>query len=141
VSRREFTKATKRAALARSEGRCEAVGAWYNLAPGCRCNAPLAAGVEFDHIDLDANSHDNSIENCAAVCIPCHRFKSAKIDTPKAAKTLRQQDKDRGVARPKQSIRSAGFQKAPAKEPKQIPANQSYLYRLWSAGRSTGEGT
>lgn len=119
MARREFTKATKRAALTRSEGRCEAVGAWYNLAPGCRCNAPLAAGVEFDHIDLDANSHDNSLENCAAVCIPCHRFKSAKIDTPKAAKTLRQQDKDRGISRPKQSIRSAGFQKAPAKEPKQ----------------------
>lgn len=141
MSRRDFTKPVKRAALARSEGRCEAVGAWYNLAPGCRCNAPLAAGVEFDHIDLDANSHDNSLENCAAVCVPCHKFKTAKIDTPKAAKTLRQQDKARGVARPKQSIRSAGFQKAPAKEPKQIPANQSYLYRLWSAGKSTGEGT
>lgn len=141
MARREFTKVTKRAALARSEGRCEGVGAWYNLAPGCRCNAPLAAGVEFDHIDLDANSHDNSLENCAAVCIPCHKFKSAKIDTPKAAKTLRQQDKDRGIARSKQSIHSAGFQKAPAKEPKHIPANQSYLYRLWSAGRSTGEGT
>lgn len=141
MSRRDFTKPVKRAALTRSEGRCEAVGAWYNLAPGCRCNAPLAAGVEFDHIDLDANSHDNSLENCAAVCVPCHKFKTAKIDTPKAAKTLRQQDKARGVARPKQSIRSAGFQKAPAKEPKQIPANQSYLYRLWSAGKSTGEGT
>jgi 5-methylcytosine-specific restriction protein A len=140
MARREFTKATKRAALARSEGRCEAVGSWYNLAPGCRCNAPLAAGVEFDHIDLDANSHDNSLENCAAVCIPCHRFKSAKIDTPKAAKTLRQQDKDRGIARPKQSIRSAGFQKAPAKEPKQQLARRP-LSAVWEPGIGDHDGT
>lgn len=137
MSRHEFTKATKRAALARSEGRCEAVGAWYNLAPGCRCNAPLAAGVEFDHIDLDANSHDNSLENCAAVCIPCHRFKSANIDTPKAAKTLRQQDKARGVSRPKQSIPSRP--KAPAKQPKQQPPNQSLIYRMWQAGQARGD--
>jgi len=137
VARREFTKATKRAALTRSGGRCEAVGAWYKLAPGCRCNAPLAAGVEFDHIDLDANSHDNSLENCAAVCVPCHKFKTAKIDTPKAAKTLRQQDKARGIARPKQSIPSRP--KAPAKEPKHQPPQQSHLYRMWVAGQSRGD--
>jgi 5-methylcytosine-specific restriction protein A len=140
MARREFTKATKRAALARSGGRCEAVGAWYNLAPGCRCNAPLAAGVEFDHIVLDANSHDNSLENCAAVCIPCHRFKSAKIDTPKAAKTLRQQDKARGIARPKQQIRSRGFP-APDKPERitkqSLPPRQ--IYGLWPAS-SNREG-
>jgi len=142
MARREFTKATKRAALARSEGRCEAVGAWYNLEPGCRCNAPLAAGVEFDHIDLDANSHDNSLENCAAVCVPCHKFKTAKIDTPKAAKTLRQQDKARGIARPKQQIRSAPFPKPdkPARITKQQPPRRP-LYATWPAGKSTGEGT
>lgn len=140
MARCEFTKATKRAALARSEGRCEAVGAWYDLEPGCRCNAPLAAGVEFDHIDLDANSHDNSLENCAAICIPCHRFKSAKVDTPKAAKTLRQQDKARGVARPKQQIPGRGFP-APDK-PERItkqPLPPRAMFRLWPAS-SNREG-
>jgi len=143
VARNEFTKATKRAALARSEGRCEAVGAWYNLEPGCRCNAPLADGVEFDHIVLDANSKDNSLENCAATCIPCHKFKSAKIDTPKAAKTLRQQDKARGIARPKQNIPGRGFPAPdkPARITKQQAPQQSHLYRMWLAGQSTGEGT
>jgi len=138
MARREFTKATKRAALTRSGGRCEAVGAWYNLAPGCRCNAPLAAGVEFDHIDLDANSHDNSLENCAAVCIPCHKFKTAKIDTPKAAKTLRQQDKARGIARPKQQIRSAPFPKPdkPERITKQLPPRRP-LYATWAAGMNS----
>lgn len=142
MARRDFTKPVKRAALARSEGRCEAVGAWYNLEPGCRCNAPLAAGVEFDHIDLDANSHDNSLENCAAVCIPCHKFKTAKIDTPKAAKTLRQQDKARGIARPTQKIPGRGFPSPdkPERITKQLPPRRP-LYATWAAGKSTGEGT
>lgn len=97
MSRREFTKATKRAALERSGLLCEAVGAWYGLEPGQRCNAPLGYGVEFDHIDLDANSKDNSLENCAAVCPKCHGFKTRHHDIPVAAKTLRQQDKARGI--------------------------------------------
>jgi 5-methylcytosine-specific restriction protein A len=112
ADRREFTKPTKRAALLRSGGKCEAVGTWYGLPAGQRCGADLAYGVQYDHIILDANSKDNSLENCAAVCIKCHKHKSAKVDTPTAAKTLRQQDAARGIKRPKQAIRSAGFPKA-----------------------------
>ena len=99
MSRREFTKATKREALKRSEKRCEAVGPWYGLDEGQRCNAPLGYGVEFDHIDLDANSKDNSLSNCAAVCLKCHDFKTRFRDIPLAAKTLRQQDKNAGIRR------------------------------------------
>ena len=65
-----------------------------------RCRAPLSYGVEFDHIILDANSKDNSLENCAAVCIKCHRWKSANHDIPLAAKTVRQQDKAAGIRSP-----------------------------------------
>lgn len=97
MARREFTKPVRREALARSGGCCEAVGAWYGLSPGHRCNAPLGYGVEFDHIDLDANSKDNSLSNCAAVCVKCHDYKTRHVDTPKAAKTLRQQDKAAGI--------------------------------------------
>ncbi len=96
-NRREFTKETKRQALKRSEGKCEAVGPMYGLEPGQRCNAPLAYGVEFDHIVMDANSHDNSLENCAAACIRCNRWKTAKHDIPMAAKTVRMQDKHLGI--------------------------------------------
>lgn len=74
MPRREFKKETKRHALARSGGKCEAVGEWYGLESGQRCNAPLAYGVQFDHIDLDANSKDNSLDNCAATCPRCHRW-------------------------------------------------------------------
>lgn len=90
MARREFTTATRKAALKRSNMRCEAVGEWYGLGPGQRCHAGLAQGVEYDHIVLDANSKDNSLENCAAVCIRCHRYKTAHHDTPTAAKTVRQ---------------------------------------------------
>jgi len=97
MSRAEFSKPTKREALKRSGGKCEAAGAMYGLAPGQRCNADLAYGVEYDHIILDANSKDNSLENCCACCPSCHRWKTSHIDTPTAAKTLRQQDKNNGI--------------------------------------------
>lgn len=97
MNRREFDKPTKRKALERSGKLCEASGPMYGLPIGQRCNAPLAYGVEFDHVILDANSKDNSLGNCAAVCVKCHRHKTTKHDTPLAAKTLRQQDKARGI--------------------------------------------
>ncbi|MFC6487311.1 HNH endonuclease signature motif containing protein [Nitratireductor sp. GCM10026969] len=97
MARREFTKPIKRQALKRSGGFCEAVGEWYGLKPGQRCNANLSYGVQFDHIDLDANSKDNSLGNCAAVCLRCHDHKTRTRDIPVASKTLRQQDKALGI--------------------------------------------
>lgn len=94
--RREFSKQTKRDALQRAGTLCEAAGPMYGLSAE-RCNAPLAYGVEFDHVILDANSKDNSLENCAAVCVKCHKWKTAKHDTPLAAKTVRQQDMGAGI--------------------------------------------
>ena len=119
MSRKEFTGKTRKAALARSTMRCEAVGAWYGLEPGQRCSASLSGGVEYDHIVLEANSHDNSLENCAAVCISCHRFKTANRDTPTAAKTVRQSFMGMKT-RPKAKIPSAP--KAPKPERDRLPA-------------------
>lgn len=100
MSRAEFSKPTKREALRRANNRCEAMGPMYGLPAGVRCATDLGYGVEFDHVILDANSKDNSLENCAAVCVKCHRWKTANHDTPKAAQTQRQQDKDRGIRKP-----------------------------------------
>lgn len=97
MSRAEFSKQTKRDALKRSGGKCEAAGTLYGLEPGQRCNAPLGYGVEFDHIILEANSHDNSLGNCAAVCVRCHHFIKTPNDIRIAAKTKRQQDKNLGI--------------------------------------------
>jgi cytochrome c553 len=101
VSRREFTNPTKRAAWDRSGGLCEASGDLYGFPPGVRCNANLNLGVEYDHIDPDANSKDNSLENCCAVCSKCHHWKTNKRDKPLIAKTDRQQDAARNIRGPK----------------------------------------
>lgn len=115
--RAEFSKKTKRQALERSQLKCEAIGALYGLESGVKCGVSLAYGVEFDHIVLAANGGDNSLENCAAVCIKCHRFKTERHDIPMAAKTVRMQDKARGIAAPKPKIASRGFPKT-AKPPR-----------------------
>ncbi|RAS13506.1 HNH endonuclease signature motif containing protein [Ensifer adhaerens] len=118
MSRNEFTKQTKRDALKRSGMKCEAVGKMYGFEAGEGCDAPLSFGVEFDHIVLDANSKDNSLSNCAAVCVRCHRWKTAKHDIPMAAKTVRMQDKHLGI-----KSKGRGFQK---------PANTKFN---WATGR------
>lgn len=40
------------------------------------CNTPLADGVEWDHIDPWANSHDRTPENGQALCPACHKLKT-----------------------------------------------------------------
>ena len=83
--RREFTAKTKRQALERSEGRCEAVGVMYGLRDGERCNALLEdTGAEYDHILECWLGGDNGIDNCAAVCPACHLRKSSRYKGAKA---------------------------------------------------------
>lgn len=110
MARKEFKTKTRKEALKRSKMRCEAVGAWYGLPAGERCANDLAYGVEYDHVILDANSKDNSLENCAAVCPRCHRWKTSNIDVPTAAKTVRQSLMGMKT-RAKQPISSPGFPK------------------------------
>lgn len=110
MSRRaEFGKQVKRDADERSNGHCEGTGAMYGLASGKRCNAILhGKRKEYDHILACSNGGDNSLNNCAVICGTCHDFKSHRIDTPRAAKIVRQRDKNNGV----RSSRS--FPRAPA---------------------------
>lgn len=129
IARANFGKPVKRAALERSGHLCEAEGNFYGLLEGRRCNAPLAYGVEYDHFDQDANSKDNSLANCRAVCPKCHDWKTRNIDTPKAAKTLRQQDRARGVVKPKGQIQSRGFapsEKAPRTPKQALPPRRMF---------------
>jgi len=125
MPRAEFSKKTMREAKERSGGLCEAVGAWYGLEAGKRCNAPLDKGIQYDHLILDANSKDNSLSNCRAVCISCHKHKTAKHDIPLAAKTKRQADM-RYVTKPKGSFPSPP--KPPRISTKQpLPPKQLYV--------------
>ena len=121
ATRSEFTKPTKRLALKRSGFLCEAVGIMYGLAKDKRCNAELGSGVEYDHIVRASDGGDSTLDNCAAVCLPCHRFKTAKFDVPQAAKTKRMSDKNNGVVKPKGEIQSRDFAGKKPKQPKGDP--------------------
>lgn len=134
ANRKEFSTKTRKAALLRSGKRCEASGVFYGLPEGQRCTADLSLGVQYDHLILDANSKDNSLENCRAVCPKCHGWKTANRDTPTAAKTVRQQLMGMNT-RPKQKIPSRP--KAPRPEPKTQPPRRA-LYAT-APGQSTGD--
>lgn len=93
MSRVEFTNATKRDAFMRAQGRCEGL-----LPNKQRCNVKLRSGsVHYDHITPTWLSGDNSLENCAVLCLPCHRHKTGNRDVPMIAKTKRQRDRDQGI--------------------------------------------
>ena len=110
MTRRRFTKQTMRDAYARSGSKCEAVGVWYGLESDQRCNADLSKGVQYDHVIRWADGGESELSNCAAVCKTCHAQKTAKVDTPGAAKTKRMSDKANGIARDFKPIESRGFQ-------------------------------
>lgn len=123
MPRREFSRAVKREALQRSGGFCEASGAMYGLEDGRRCNAPLSAGVEFDHLISDSSGGEPTLENCVCACRVCHAHKTAKIDTPKAAKIKRVQDKHLGVSKPKHRWPSRPFSRLYQSNTKYINAD------------------
>ena len=88
--RTEFSKATKREALAQSRGVCR------------KCRLPLQPPrIEYDHILSAFLGGDNSLENCQVLCTPCHRGKTSKVDVPVAAKVKRLQDRRNGIRKPK----------------------------------------
>jgi 5-methylcytosine-specific restriction endonuclease McrA len=133
--RRTFTKAIMREALARSGGKCEAVGVWYGLPSGQRCNADLSKGVQYDHVVRFADGGESDLTNCAAVCIACHKHKTAKVDTPGAAKTKRMSDKARGIrdapkmkGRPMATTPKAASRKARAASKIPVPDRPRQLF-------------
>jgi len=115
MSRNEFRVQTRRDAWDRAAGMCEASGPIYGLPSGVRCTNDLNLGVQYDHVDPDAQSKDASLENCAAVCPKCHKWKSAHRDAPLIAKTNHQQDMLRGIKKrkgqPMAGSRDSGWKK------------------------------
>lgn len=115
MARNEFSRPTKREALKRSGGRCEAIGEVYGLAPGERCNATLSHGVEFDHYPLPATDKgSDTLDNCVAVCKVCHSHKTRTYDVPMQAKNKRVSDKHNGIVKPKGSIPNRPFGSFPS---------------------------
>lgn len=130
MPRSEFSKPTKREALKRSCGLCEAVGQLYGLPFGQRCNAPLSRGVEFDHYPIAATEPDSDgLENCVACCPTCHRFKTSHYDVPAQAKSKRVSDKHLGI-RKSSSLQSAGFKPAARQRRATTPVKPKFEFDI-----------
>jgi 5-methylcytosine-specific restriction enzyme A len=109
MSRREFSKAVRRAALDRANGQCEG-----SLDDGERCPCRLDRGkFHFDHDIPDWMGGEPTIDNCVVLCIPCHHDKTAGVDIPAIAKAKRIQDRERGIFGCKRKIESRGFDRSP----------------------------
>lgn len=117
MARTEFTRKTKQAALLRAGLRCEAAGSRYGFEEGQRCNCSLSLGVQYDHNIPDQLGGDNSLENCMAICVQCHKYKT-RNDIQQIRKSDRQRDKHTRVIRPAGKIKSAGFPKSEKASPR-----------------------
>ncbi len=80
--RSEFSRATKRGALARAGGQCERYDA------GERCKATTK--LHYDHVIPDALGGSNTVDNCACLCEDHHREKTSRSDVPRISKMKRQ---------------------------------------------------
>lgn len=96
MARTEFSRETRREALKRSGLKCEASGPRYGFSEGQRCNCSLSLGAQFDHDIPDQLGGDASLENCRAICIACHKFKT-RGDIQQIRKSDRQRDKATGA--------------------------------------------
>lgn len=129
MSRKEFSRETRRLALQRSGVKCEASGPRYGLEEGQRCNCSLSLGVQYDHDVPDQLGGDNSLENCRAICVQCHKIKT-RGDVQQIRKSDRQRDKRSGVIRPAAKIKGPGFQKRQKPPRDQLPIPpRTPLYR------------
>jgi 5-methylcytosine-specific restriction protein A len=99
--RREFSKATREAALKRADGKCEG------------CGLPLRRGrFAYDHIKATGwLEGDNSLENCQILCTgpnSCHEKKTSE-EAGQRAKGNRIIAKEAGITVPRQKIANRGF--------------------------------
>lgn len=90
TSSRQFSRSVKRAAYARSNGRCEN--------PSCGVSLPAGwGGIEYHHINPWTLSHDSSLDNCRVLCVPCHKESTTTKDRPVIDKNRRLRDAAIGI--------------------------------------------
>jgi hypothetical protein len=98
--RREFSKAVKRDAFLRANGKCD----------GEQCGARLTVGkFHYDHDIADGLGGEPTLENCKVLCHACHSVKTRTHDVPAIAKTKRISDRAKGIKRPRTMTRWRRF--------------------------------
>ena len=107
-----FTQKTKIEAWMRDKGRCRGVKQ-NNYTCGVKLKSMQEA--EFDHIEAQYLDGGNTLDNCATLCIPCHRLKTngSKAttygsDKHESAKVKRLKG-ETGQNKKKKKINSPGF--------------------------------
>lgn len=126
--RHNFSGKTKRLALERAGGHCEATGPRYGFALGERCNADLAVtGVQHDHYPLGAHAEgSNTLENDVVCCPRCNQYAANHTDKGTEAKIKRRRQKAgldpiRRKPRPKIPNRKAEWPKRPFPKREKLP--------------------
>jgi len=100
----DFDTATKRAAADRSQGRCEC----HRMTADIRGAFPIECdrvAAEFDHIKAIALGGKGTLANCAHICTPCHKIKTALDKAAMAKRHRHDVNKDR---KPKTRTRAKG---------------------------------
>lgn len=108
MTRANFSKETQRAAIERSKRKgiptCECHRLHAAGVPGFEaqgCGRPLGiANTFFEHIDPDALSKDNSLDNAAVLVKTCWKRKTDTYDKRVIAKSTRVRDKAMGIENP-----------------------------------------
>lgn len=93
MTRREFPLPVKKAAWDRSGGCCEDCG--VKIIPGI--------GPEYDHVNPDGLTGEPTLENCAVLCVGCHRAKTRE-DRRRITKAHRLDRKAKGLTARKARI-------------------------------------
>ena len=125
MRRREFSKAVKRDAAARANGKCEC------------CGKRLRFGeYHYDHDLPDFLGGEPTLENCRVLCLDCHRTKTKEIDTPRIVKSRGQRDMALNIkSAPK--LQSQGFRKRPKQNRASSPLAPKFEGDILSRAKAT----
>lgn len=84
--RREFPDKVKAAAFVRADGSCEG------------CGARLSVGkFHYDHTIPADLGGEPILDNCAVLCIVCHKAKTKTLDLPRITKGRRIRKREMGI--------------------------------------------
>ncbi len=111
---KEFSPATKVKAYERCGGRCEGCGAV--LRPG---------KFHYDHVVAVGLGGENSLENCAVLCRPCHDEKTHGSDNRIMGKADAQKKAHIGATRQKAKIPSRAKAAKPERDKLPLPPRRS----------------
>lgn len=92
------------------------------------CGQPIKVGEkwELEHVIAWELTRDDSDENVKPAHKSCHKPKTHEEDRPRIQKAKNQEAAHKGFKRPKQSIRSAGFDKKERKPKQALPPRQLF---------------